>query len=118
MADYSITISDSVTSTEHIDVLANGTRKITVSDNIITNENIDVLRAGARNITVADPIATTENMDIIRANARNINVSDMSFTTENVFFSILQSPSLINRTFVFTLIIPTALPFIVTKKDV
>lgn len=117
MADYSVTISDTITTTEKIDVLANSTRKITVLDNTAILENVDILRAGARNITVTDTVFIIESFDIIRANARTVNVLDASSTIEGVGFTIIQSPANINRTISLIFIIPATLPFIVTKKD-
>lgn len=118
MPDYNIPVSDLIITSEKIDVLDNATRRITTSDTSITSERVDILRAGARNVVVSDSTQTSEFADELKAGARFINVSEMSFTTENITFSILTNPSLINRTIPLTIVIPAALPFIVTKKNI
>lgn len=116
MADYSISVSDSTTTSEFRDVLANATRTIRVSDSTATSEHVDILRASSRDITVSDSSQTSENTDILRAGSRDVNVSERTATSENVAYTTVTNPARIVRTLNLTLTIPTAIAFSVVKK--
>lgn len=118
MPPYSIAVSDSITTTERIDTLANGTRRIGVFDSTVILENTDVLRAGARNISVNDLATITERIDELLGGARRISVSDMTFNSESVNLAMLTSPAYINRTINLALTVAGSLDFIVTKKGI
>lgn len=111
MPPYNISVSDSTTTSEFIDVLDNGTRAIVVQDSTITSEFVDELRAGTRNISVSDITVTSEFVDELVGGVRNISVIDITQTFEGLGISIIRSPATIVYTISLVLIIPVAISF-------
>lgn len=118
MPPYSIAVFDLTTTSERLDVLDAGTRRITVFDITATSENVDELMAGARNVTVSDTTFTGEYMDILRGGARTVTVIDSTSTFDLIGLAVITNPALVIRTLDFSLPIPAILAFTVVKKDV
>ena len=88
-----ISVNDTMTVSESIDVLRNSARDLSVSDAIaLTESNIFQL---ITNINVSDSTNLSEFIDVMRANSRDLNISDSITLAEAL--SVLFAPFEINK---------------------
>jgi|ERR1035437_6181137 hypothetical protein len=88
MADYSKSVSDTTTTSEHIVLFS------------------------PLFITISDTTVTSDNTDIMRASTRDVSVSDTSVTSELINDSTVLLPAWIVRTLSFEVVIPSSINFV------